>query len=215
MNNPRSMLGFVRSLALAAMLGLAGTAHATSFAPLTIEQFTDASTWIVRGRVIEMWTTLEDDGTVWTHARLDVSEILKGERNTDSLVVSTIGGTYGDRYAFMPGAASFSLEEDVFVFLHRQAKGRLVPVSWTHGKYTVRRAPGERDLYVRQFEVTAPDQSFDHRFLAHPPPAARTSLSDLQERVRARLATGWDGHDIPGMRREQLEEINTPARRSF
>jgi len=35
-------------------------AEATSFADLSIEQFTDASTWIVEGRVTRVWTELDD-----------------------------------------------------------------------------------------------------------------------------------------------------------
>jgi hypothetical protein len=210
----RSLLGFVRTLALAAALGFAGSAHATTFAPLTVEQFTDASTWIVRGQVKELWTTLEDDGTVWTHARLNVTDVLKGERRTSSLVVSSLGGVNGENYTFMPGAAQFSVDEDVFLFLHRQGNGRLVPVSWSHGKYTIRRAPGERAFYARHFETQSAEERFDHRFLPHPPPEQRLYLNDLEDRVRGRLRTGWDGLDIPGMRRQQLEEANLPARRS-
>lgn len=72
-----------RRIAVAALLATAAlaappAARATTIAPLTLEQYVDASTYIVRGQVLDTWTTLDDNGMVWRHARVAVNETFKG-----------------------------------------------------------------------------------------------------------------------------------------
>lgn len=206
-----------RAAVLAAMVGVAAmsaTAGATTMMPMTIEQFTDASTYIVEGKVTEVWTELDtSSGMVWTNARVAVTTTYKGPASPSELIVSSAGGEYGDYSVWVPSMAVFSVDEDVFLFLAEIRDGRLAPVSKFAGKYTVRRAPGERESYVRTWEP-ARLETFDARFLPHPAVANRFYLSDLREQVRSHLAEGWDGKPIPGLAPSKLSEINTVERRS-
>lgn len=185
------------------------TASATTIAPLTDVQMTDAATHIVRGEVTEVWTELDSQDLLWTRARLSVSQVLKGP-DVDELIIDSLGGISADQIATVEGAARFSEGENVLVFLDTISEGRLTPVSMFRGKYTIRRAPGERKSYVRRWHGRL-NSNYDARFLPHPPAKKRVYLDDLVDQVQARLDTGWDGKPIPGISNTRLETVNTKA----
>ncbi len=164
------------------------SAEATSFAPLTIEQFTDASTWIVEGEVQRIWTDIDDRGLVWTHSEVALSTVHKGLSVPDSLVVDSLGGRVGDYVTHVPGQAVFSQGESVFLFLDATGD-HLVPVSKFLGKFTLRRATGETRQHAMNWHPS-PGEIFDHRFLPHPAPEHRLYADDLRERVQQRLDRG-------------------------
>lgn len=203
---------FAAAAALALAVAPLEAAHATSFAELSTEQFTDAADYIIRGEVQEVWTELDDRGRVWTRARVAVSETLKGPGQPAELVVDSMGGTFGNISLDIEGQAVFSEHEELLVFLTEMANGRLVPVSKFQGKYTIRRAPGETRAHVMRYHPRAGLQ-FDARFLPHPAPEAREYLDDLVAQVQARLDRGWDGTPVPGLSPERLEQLNTLERR--
>ncbi|MEZ4239249.1 MAG: hypothetical protein R3F59_24465 [Myxococcota bacterium] len=210
----RFFAGGCLGLALAVATALVPVeADATSFAPMSIEQFTDASTWIVEGQVEEVWTELDaESGLVWTRARVHVTETHKGPSRPDELIVDSAGGTFGAYEMNIPGRAQFSVGEDIFVFLDEVAGGRLVPVSSFEGKYTIRRAPGETRQHVMTWQGITGDV-YDARFLPHPSPEHRLYLDDLRAEVQERLDHGWDGQPIPGLSVDRLRTINTIERR--
>lgn len=207
----RSLAGFLLALALA-VAAPEEDARATTLAPLTVEQMTDAATYIVRGRIESVWTELDDEGIIWTRALVDVSEVRKGPDTPDSVVVDSPGGRLGAQRTVMPSSARFSEGEDLLLFLADIDHGRrLTPVGMFLGKYTVRRAPGATRHHVVRYNRT--DEAFDHRFLAHPPEEERVYLDEVLDRVETRLDGGWGGEPVPGIAPEKLREINTPERR--
>ncbi len=199
---------------MCATVGLSTPQHAnaTSFAHLTVDQFTDASTWIVEGRVTRVWSELdpEDAHKVWTRAEVEVDAVHKGPGTPERIVIDSLGGRYGDTFLAISGRAVFSPGERLFAFLDTVDQGRrLTPVSMFQGKLTVRRAAGETRKHVLQVHPkSSPDYEFDHRFLPHPPPEQRIYLDDLRAKVLARVQVGWDGQPIPGISNEKLAEIN-------
>ena len=196
-----------------ALGGRALEAHATTLAPLTVEQLTDGSTYIVEGKVLEVWTELDDEkAMVWTRARVQVTRTIKGPDSPTELVVESPGGRYGDFDVQVPAHAVFSPDEDVFLFLDQNKEGRLRPAGRFLGKYTIRRAPGETEKYARTWNSTV-NEPFDARFLPHPEIADRVYLTDLEDRVEDRLRVGWDGQPIPGASAELLRIVNAPERR--
>lgn len=211
---PRSLL-LGAALAFTAPLAIAlpETAEATTVAKLTLEQFTDASTYIVRGTVTEIWTEEDSTGLVWTRARISVSRVLKGPDSPPEIVVDTLGTDEASELPQMYAAARFSMDEEVFVFLDEFRPGRYSPVAANSGKYTIRRAPGEDRRYAAVFSVPE-RQKFDARFLPHPPADRRVYVDELEARVAERLVTGWDGEPIPGLTKDHLRVINAPERRS-
>lgn len=187
--------------------------HATTFVEMSTDRFTDASTYIVEGKVTAVWTELDPaNGFVWTKARVQVTSTLKGPDRPAELVVSVAGGDYGDYSMYVPGMAVFSVDEDVFLFLGERGD-RLTPVAGFEGKYTIRRAPGDTEPYVRTWH-TSRDDHFDARFLPHPSPENRVYLADLEQQVRDHLALPWDGKPIQGVDPAVLRKVNTPERRA-
>jgi hypothetical protein len=201
------------ALAIATVVVAPNPAGATTFLPLTTENMADVSTMIVEGQVQEVWTELDELGYVWTRARVKVSDVWKGHRVPDEIVISSIGGSVGNYTTHVEGQAVFSVGEDMVVFLHRDANDRLVPLGKFLGKMTVRRANGEERQHVMRWHPR-PEWKFDHRFLPHPEPEDRVYLDDFEALVRGHLAKPWTGQEIPGVSAELLQRVNTPEIRS-
>lgn len=206
----KAVVALVGALVLAA--APLNEARATSFANLTVAQFTDASDYIVRGEVQQVWTEVDGNGRVWTRARLRVTDTLKGPDKPTELVVDSLGGTHGTQELHVPGQAVFSEHEDLFVFLTRMGNGRLVPIGKFMGKYSIRKAPDDTREHIVRYHPRE-GLTFDARFIPHPSPADRVYLDDLLAQVHDRLDRGWDGQPIPGISPEKLETINTLERR--
>jgi hypothetical protein len=210
---PRAMIAVI--LAFSPVVGLVPVqeAHASAVVPLSDEQLTDAATWVVRGTVTDVWTEADDEtGLIWTRARLVLAHVYKGPGDPSELIVDTLGGTVGDRTLLVDDVPRWSPGEDVLVFLDVVRGGRLSTLALAHGKYTIRRAPGETRPHV--VRMTLPlDQVWDARFLPHPPPDQRVYLDQVEDHVRTRLITGWDGQPIPGMSPDRLQQVNSPEYR--
>ncbi|MCB9665659.1 MAG: hypothetical protein H6732_16240 [Alphaproteobacteria bacterium] len=197
----------------AAALAVPGRGEATTFAQMSTAQFVDASTYIVRGRVLEVWTERTDDDLVWTMARVRVDETLKGPDAPAELVVSSLGGSHGDLTVTVSAAAQFTPGEPALFFLDQKERtGRLVPVAKFLGVRLIRRVPGTHSYYANAFHPQV-GVANDARFLPHPVAEERTDLDVLLGEIRDRLATGWDGTPVPGIAGEKLLRINSPERR--
>ncbi len=199
--------------ALLLVVALPDVANATSIAPLTVEQMTDASTYIVRGRIVRVWTEADADGQVWTHAEVAIAKVLKGPDEPASLIVTSIGGTLGLQTTRVDGMARFSAEEDTLMFLDAIHGGRdLTPVGAFTGKFTIRRPPHEVRSIAVAYDVN-PDTRYDARFLPVPPREQWLFADDLEAEVTAHLVTGWNGRPIPGVPLDELVRVNAPERR--
>jgi len=211
---------FIKNISFALALGLGGTlamvpspALATTFAPLSVEQMTDVSDYVIRGEVTEVWTEIGDGGRIWTRARVIVTDVFKGPDAPGELIIDSMGGTYAGNVTSVEGQAVFSEHEELIGFLSLQANGRLVPVAKFLGKYSVRRAPDSDRSHVMQWHPVS-HWAFDARFLPHPKPENRTYLDDLLTKVNDRVAIGWDGQPIPGATAAKLQKVNTPIYRT-
>ena len=209
----RNLLLAVAIAVPAAIVVPAGTASATTLAPLSLEQLTDASEYVIHGMVTEVWTEIDDAGLVWTRARVDVAETLKGPDSPNELIIDSLGGDYEGYVLKVPSRARYSVHEELYTFLTRTDDGRLIPVAKFLGKFIVRRAPGDTESYLRTWHGSDKGIAYDGRFLPHPKSDDRLYMNDFLERVQARLDTGWDGKAIPGMATDRLPALNTPDRR--
>lgn len=186
------------------MMGLtAPLAQATSMVRLTQDQLVDAADVIVRGTVIEVWTEFDASGHVWTHAQVDVARVLKGDPALGALVIEQPGGDWAGRVTTVDGAARFSVGEDAYFFVENLDSGRSVTVGMFQGKFNVVMDPYARENIVHRYAVH-PNQPFDHRFLPLPDAEQRISTLDFEDTILARVADGWDGQPIPGIRPETL-----------
>ena len=192
------------------LLAPAERAEATSLAPLTIEQMTDASDYVVHGTITEVWTEVDDEGLVWSRARLTVHETLKGKDDPQELVIDSLGGTHEGYTMRIEARAQYSVHEEIYTFLTVGKDDRLMPVGKFLGKFIVRRAPGDKASYVRTFHGRSDNAiPYDARFLPHYDAEDRLYVNDFRTRVESRLQAGWDGKKIPGIAVERLEKLNT------
>lgn len=209
-----AQLAMAGLFALLALLTAPENAQATTLADLTMDQMTDASTYIVQGNIDRVWTEVDDNNHVWTRAHMTVDRTLKGPNTPSELIIDSFGGIHPDgTVTNMTAAARFSESEEVFLFLDVVAHGkRLVPVAKFLGKYSVRRAPQDTEKLVQRWH-TSTMTHFDARFLPFPELNARIYLTDLVDTINNHLDDGWNGKSIPGISNSELKEINTPERR--
>ncbi|MSP56988.1 MAG: hypothetical protein EXR69_15505 [Myxococcales bacterium] len=193
------------SALLAAPVMLSTTAHATSIAPLSLEQLVDGSDLIVRGNVTDVWTGSDRMGLT-THILVRVEKTLKGTAAADIEIVVP-GGTIDGSTSYVDGAPRYGVGEHVLLLLNARSDGTYLNVAMASGKYTIRQNPADGSDMVVQFFVPY-DRAWDHRFIPNPAVADRISLSAMETRLTDRVTLGWDGKAIPGISLDHLREIN-------
>lgn len=214
-----SIAGRFYSLPLGVLLGavalvgggssLIEPAHATSIAPLSLEQMVDASDVIARGTVTDVWSDLGDRG-VRTHLTLHVDRAIKGSAIVNSagdLEILVPGGDLDGNITLVDGSPRYGAGERVVVLLEERKDGSYLNVALGAGKYTIKQNPTDASDMVVQFTVPY-DRAWDYRFIPNPAAESRVSLASLEARLEARVALGWDGQPIPGTTLEHLRSIN-------
>lgn len=118
---------------LAFALSLTSPSAAQTVSP-QVAELADAATIVLTGRVTDV-SVREDAGAIYTYARIVVSEVLKGELDETSVVVKQLGGTLPTLGLYIADQASFTLNEDVLLFLAaRPRDGTLYTVGLSRGK---------------------------------------------------------------------------------
>lgn len=198
-------LVIVAALAVATM----APASATTVAPLTVDQMTDASDLVVRGTVESIWVDEDDVGILWTRALVHVDAPIKGRVDAgDYVTVEAAGGTLGSRSTLVSGSARYSVGEEAVLFLSsKPMKGVYGTVGMSLGKFTVRPHPLDGTPLVVRF-APSQEKPYDARFIPVPSSAEQVTLSALESSIRTRAQLGWDGKPIPGISAERLGTIN-------
>ncbi len=183
-------------------------AHASVMVQLSTNQMVDASDSIVRGKILEVWTEEDERGVVWTRAQLEVTQVLKGDKSRKKYIIDQMGGTFGGNQSIVQGRTHFSTGEEGIFFLEDLKSGRTITVGLNQGKFTLRLDPYSRQTIVQRFSPPH-GKTYDHRFIPLPSKAEEiVTLDDLVDSIETRLATGWDGKEIPGTSLERLTRIN-------
>ena len=161
-------------------LSLSGVAEATTMIQLSLNQLVDASDTVVRGTVTEMWTEADPrTGTIWTHAQVDISSVLKGNPAQDVIILEQPGGQLGHHGTIVEGVARFSVGEEGYFFVEELASGRMVSTGMFQGKFNIILDPySQKELAIR-FPVH-PNRNFDHRFIPLPPEKDRVPVDAFE-----------------------------------
>ena len=187
-------------------------AQATTMVPLSVEQITDISNIVVRGKVTEVWTEPDPETkTIWTYAQVEVQEVLKGNPQTHIVVIEQPGGEFGEKKTTVEGVARFSIGEEGYFFVEELASGRMVSTGMFQGKYNIIFDPYSRQELAIRFPVH-PERSFDHRFIPLPAEKDRISIDVFEQQVEQHVGSGWNGKSIPGISLEKLEWTNQKAK---
>lgn len=201
---------FLLVASLTAFMAWGTPAHATSIAPLTVEQMVDASDIIATGIVRSVHAELISERRIVTYAEIEVDGVSKGIAEVgDFVTVESPGGVLDDgMMSNVEAAARYSVGERVLVFLCEKRQGTSFgTVGMTKGKFTIKQDPRDGSDMLVQFTLPY-TKAFDARFVPNPPAASRVGLSAMVDRVEARVEQGWDGRSIPGVSDAKLREIN-------
>jgi hypothetical protein len=116
----------VTIMRLLSVLIIVGGFFSTSFAQLTsseVKSMSKNADLIVTGKVVEQNSNWNENKTrIYTQATIQVEEYLKGNNNSEAVVVSYLGGEVGDvgeLYSHMP---RFEDNEEILVFLKKDEK---------------------------------------------------------------------------------------------
>jgi hypothetical protein len=145
-----------RWLALLLCILVPGVALATTVRLQSERQMTAAAAAIARGTVLSVTPRRHSSGLVVTDVTLRVERLLKAAAPVSTLVFTQLGGTLDGKTLHVPGQSSFTVGEEVLVFLERGGDS-LVEMGVGAGKYRVLREPGgaaiERQLGRLAFAV--------------------------------------------------------------
>lgn len=130
----------------------------TTVKSLSDADLCEAATQIFHGVCLDARSEWDARGRLVTRYRFAVNEGLKGSGNSITEFIQP-GGQIGDRALIVPGAATFSLNEEAVVFVGRSCArtGCAFTVGLSQGKFSVKRDPStqvsfaSRDLEELEF----------------------------------------------------------------
>lgn len=124
-------------------------ARATTLVRLGLEQLSQASTEIVRGRVISQESRWNQDHTqIVTFTTLEVQDAMKGHPPA-TVVIEQPGGTVGNIRVRVAGTALFKTQEDYVLFLEPSASpSQYLLVGMVQGCYPIVRDPMTHEEHV-------------------------------------------------------------------
>jgi hypothetical protein len=150
----RAALGLVLGALLGAVFRL-DAASAALLVPLSDEELVAASSFVVRGTVVDVRGVARARGEILTRVRIQVHETILGRVAGGGVVLTEPGGVAGDRAAVIFGAPDYAVGEEVLVFLRRRRDRTLLTTALGLGKYRIERDRGGRWRAVPSAAVAA------------------------------------------------------------
>lgn len=128
----------MKAVLILSSLLLSSLAQAAPFLPqLSLDDLVRQSEIIARGRVVRTWAAKDSENRfVWTHYELQVSNVLKGPAQAP-VEIAEPGGTLNGITQLIPGSTSYSVGEEVVVFLYRTPLGTLRTTNYGQGKFVL------------------------------------------------------------------------------
>ena len=125
------------ALCATALLSLAATSAATTFAKMSIQNLAHAATVIARVRCVSN-TTVRDAGEIWTLTTFDVEQSWRGSLS-EQLTVRMLGGRTAQITSSVSGIPRFRSGEEAVLFLEPEPRGGFRVVGWQQGMFRIRR----------------------------------------------------------------------------
>jgi hypothetical protein len=191
----------IRKFVVAVMSIIAVPAFGTTLIAMDVPALTRAADLVVLGKVVRVesrWT--EDKRRIMTDSEIVVSDVLKGNITSKTVVAMQPGGVVGDVGQMVHGTATFTLGDEVVVFLEKRGDRAFV-VGMAQGRFLVDRSGptpivkgGEDDLYLVD--------AVSHQPVAVPvrPMTLAALIASVRENLGPPLIepnTPGPGHSIP------------------
>jgi hypothetical protein len=166
-----------------AALATAVPAFATTMEAMSVEQLTSASQAVVRGTVVRQLSRWNVDKTrILTETEIQVTEVLTpGVKVPSTILTIQPGGEVGDVGQKVAGTPTFSLSEDVVIFLEPRGT-QFVVAGMAQGKYSV---DAQSQMAVPQLEGLELLDKTGQRVVSR---VSVLSLKELRRRVAAASA---------------------------
>ncbi len=165
-----------------ALAGSLAVLHGSTLQQLTLDNMIVKSTAIVRGQVQPV-SSLFRGSIIYTHYRIQVSEVLKGTASTQ-LDVAVPGGTANGAAQTFSGAPAFVPGQDYVMFLWTSKSGLTQVIGLSQGLFSVISNSSGQPVVVRAAATERMLNSFGQ-------PVAQSDiqmpLSDLRTRVQSVL----------------------------
>ena len=179
---------------LAVLLLTTQFAFATSFYIRPFPEFTRSTANIIHGKLsgihVENGVTSDGGKTIYTYAKLDIKEILKGNISGTEIIVRKLGGSKDGVTLEIPSAVEFSENEDGVFFLSAEKEDHSYEVAGMElGKFALEEKDGEQILKGGLFSYSKPPTDADHQHDVNIANLAENhkawSLTQLKELVRS------------------------------
>jgi len=123
---------------LLAVLFFARMAEATTAVMLTDEELITSSRVILVGEVKSVKARWDDErGNIFTYVKVRVSNVLKGQVQSERIVFKQLGGTVGGESSIVYGAPEYKAGQRVLLFLNTSDDGSLRVAHLFMGKYDI------------------------------------------------------------------------------
>ena len=167
-------------------------ARSTTFVLMDEQTLMQSSDVVATGTVTSITSATADlAGTIYTYITVQPERIIKGQIESDALVIREPGGSVGDRRQWTFGAPEFWVGERTLLFLTRSSDGTLQTTSLAMGKFTLAVDRNGDPTAVRDFGEGASVFVPDTGRIADAPPETQP-LAPLLKRLR-RLASSAGG----------------------
>ena len=141
------------SVVVLAILWLAPmAASGTTFVTMDEPTLMESSDLVVTGTVTSITSAaLGTSGPIYTYLQVDVDRVVKGEVDSDTIVVREPGGSVGSRQQWVFGAPQFWVGERDLLFLSHNPDGTWQTNSLSMGKFTLAVDRSGETTAVRDF----------------------------------------------------------------
>jgi hypothetical protein len=124
-------------MGVALAFGLALSAQATLFIPLSLGDLTKKADLVVHGLVLAKHSEADSQGRIFTKVDLQVIEVWKGEVKSSPLTVVHGGGELNGRRSMVTGQVDYQPGQETVAFLVRNGRGEAVTLGLAQGQFQV------------------------------------------------------------------------------
>ncbi|MDP1579311.1 MAG: hypothetical protein Q8M02_03475 [Candidatus Didemnitutus sp.] len=146
----RMLLSVRLMMLVGAMLGNFVTAQATTVVPPEFTELVNGSDYVVRAKVLSLTyeTRVQEGQTlIFTRIEFETIEVIAGAPPSP-LVLTMLGGKFGDTEMTVAGAPQFRVGEEDILFVEGNGRNFHPLYAVMHGRYPVQREPDTNREYI-------------------------------------------------------------------